>query len=131
MKTTISQAAVDMTKDEYRDFIAGIRKTIDVMGLIQKEVAVKAGVSHVNFSKVLNHRIGSSAKYRHKICKALGVSEEEMVKLGGGEKPPEQVSVSRPPIAPLPADYLSVDDIVQTLSAVSASFIKTDARLKF
>ena len=134
MKNLMKPLDREMTREETEYFLLGVQKTIADKGLIQRDVALTAGVSPENFSKVLNRRIGSSAKYRRRICEALGVTEAEMVQVGSPVHqniPQPQQPPTRMFAAPLPADYMAVDDVVQTLSAVSASFIKADARLKF
>jgi len=128
----------EMTKQEHDDWIAGVRKHIADNGLVQKEVAVKAGKSPVNFSKVLNHHSGSSPKYRKQICDAMGVSEIDMVRLGESERMPRVIPQAIAFPKPIPVDHMPADEVVHLLSTVSASlstvsssFIKTDARLKY
>ena len=137
MKNTTSQPADGMTEEDYRAFIIGIRQTIDVNGLDQKEVAIRAGVNHVNFNKVLNHRTGSSAKYRHKICEVLGVTVEDMIRIGSpAQQPVPQIAAPFP--VTIPKDYMPTDEVVQyvarvsaSLSDISAAYAKIDARLKY
>ena len=136
MKNQMNKLVREMTREETEYFLLGVQRTIVDKGLVQKEVALTAGVSPENFSKVLNKRIGSSAKYRRRICEVLGVTEEDMVRVGSPTQPPVQVAIPFP--AAIPTDYLPTDEVVQYLARVSSSmsevgssYIKLDARLKY
>ena len=131
MDETIQPEPAEMTNQEYEDFLVGVSRYIEVNGLVQKEVAVKAGRSPVNFSKVLNRHNGCTAKYRKDICDAMGVSEIQMVRLGESVMVPAQPEA--PPIFPpaMATDTLPADEAIQALSQVSQSFLKLDAKLKY
>jgi len=128
--------AKEMTREEVGYFLVGVQTTIAERGLVQKDLALEAGVSPENFSKVLNRRIGSSAKYRKKICDALSVTVEEMVMIGKPTPEPQQ-EATKFPVA-IPKDYLPADEVAQyvarvstSLLDISASYSKIDARLKY
>lgn len=129
---------IEMTKQEHEDWIAGVRRYIADNGLIQKEVAVAAGKSPVNFSKVLNHHSGSSPKYRKSICDVLGLSEFEAIRLGESERSPQVTRLEPALPKPSPIDFLPADEVVQllavansSLATVSSNFLKMDVRLKY
>jgi transcriptional regulator with PAS, ATPase and Fis domain len=63
-------------------FIAGLAETIRAQKIAQKDLAVKAQISAVTLSKVLNGKQGCSQEWRNKVSKPLNMTEEELVKKG-------------------------------------------------
>ncbi|MDP3695415.1 MAG: helix-turn-helix transcriptional regulator, partial [Desulfocapsaceae bacterium] len=63
-------------------FIAGLAETIRAQKIAQKDLAVKAQISAVTLSKVLNGKQGCSQEWRNKVSKPLNITEEELVKKG-------------------------------------------------
>jgi hypothetical protein len=119
-----------MTKEEYGLFISGLLKTIEEKEIVQKDLAMKAQVSEVNLSKVLNLKVGSSPKWRKKICVALGVSEDEMIAAGYAIKnkpqtqPPQRHRRSTDPSTP-------AADVVAAVTLLASQFLQTERNLIF
>lgn len=95
------------SKQQHRYFIAGLVETIRGKGIAQKDLALKAHVSAVTISNVLNGKQGCSKEWRHKICLALDVTDEEMIKKGAA-----LTMVTNPPIQeePLSSEKLAPVD---------------------
>lgn len=83
------------------DFVAGLTRAIKESPLSQEALAIKAGVSAQNLSKVLNLKVGCSSGWRGKICSALGSTEKELIKKGAAIREDEGVA-RKPEVADLP-----------------------------
>ncbi|MBU0663804.1 MAG: PAS domain-containing protein [Proteobacteria bacterium] len=78
-----SETAIAMeNKQRQAYFIAGLAETIRAQKIAQKDLAVKAQISAVTLSKVLNGKQGCSQEWRNKVSKPLNITEEELVKKG-------------------------------------------------
>ena len=121
-----------MRKEDKDLFIKGLKKAISAQGHNQTTFAKHIGVRSVTVSRWLspNTKDFPSEDSLEKISTGLAMTEDEIIALTLPPRPTLPTAPNKLP-APLPADYMSVDAVVQTLSAVSASFIKADARLEF
>jgi len=119
-----------MRKEDRLDFLKGLKKKMAEMELNQVNFANLVGVSAVTVSRWFspNTEDFPSDESLEKVCSALGMTEDDIIAI---VNPPKQVRTKPPTVVSIPSDYMAVDDVVQTLSTVSASFIKADARLKF
>jgi len=82
MNESIEEQLMDMTKEDLDFFLTGLSAVIEEKDLVQKDIAERANINDVNLSRVLNRRSGCTAKWRRKICKALGMYEDDLILIG-------------------------------------------------
>jgi DNA-binding Xre family transcriptional regulator len=119
--------ATDMTKEDLDYFITGLGVIIDERGIVQTDLATRAGISAVNLSRVINRRAGCSAKWRRKVCAALGVFEEDVIREGSRKRTP---TPPPPPSIPgVEAGYVSPFDVVSAVNVLAGQYTKANERM--
>jgi len=119
-----SNSGQEMTEAEYNSFVKNLSKIIQDRGLVQNDIAAKAGVSAVNMSKVLNFKSGCSAKWRKKICDAIGVTVDSLV-----DKPKEVAQPERR-IHITPTNHVDLREVLSGLTALINKLGETTDRAR-
>jgi len=132
-KNTIK--AEGMNKETLAYFMSGLQHFIKESGMTQNDVALKAGTTGVTLSKYVNQRGTPSKEWREKILQVLNVDESELVLLGkrltnpigAGNLSSFEVKLAQAK----EEDYTPPDEAIGALSAVTASLLKLDGKLKY
>ena len=119
-----------MERDEREFFLKGLRLQMAARKLNQRSLAKLAGLSSVTISRYFSPNTDSfpADESVEKICSGLKMTADEIIR----SALPAQVRLPEPPrFRSTPSDYMPVDEVMQSMSAVSAAYMKIDARLKY